>query len=314
MHERRLELVDPDAGRQELLVVVVARPPDRLGVGVLAGQQEAHVHSGPGALGHGPAELLVRHEVRAAQVQPLARRLEREPEEGPQRVVFGRRRAGDRDVADRRGRSRPAGRVAGREEVRAHEHLARGARPRLGERHLEAPRRRAGDTHHAVAPLLRVPGPARPLVADGGPAGEAHHAVHDDRPPVIAPVKARQHAEARRPVVGDPRAGALERPQPVAGRLDGSEGVEEEPDLDAPARPVHQGREEPLAHLSVLPDVGEKGHAAPRGADVGQHGGVEGVAVVEQLGRPAGMDRASPSRRRRPGGTAGAPRPAGPAP
>ena len=196
-------------------------------------------------------------------------------------------RAGHADVADRRAR-RPAPRLG----VPAD----RSASPtRISPGH-RAPRRsanadcrwrarRAGHAHHAVAPLLRRARVAQPLVAHGHAARVADLAVDDDGAAVVALVEARELAEAQRPEDARPC-----RPPPSAPRCP-------RPGARIPPRPSSSTRTSTPArarsvraantwslHLARLPDVGEPVDAALRGADVGQQGGEELVAVVQQPG------------------------------
>ena len=82
---------------------------------------------------------------------------------------------------------------------RIDQELARRADPQIGERCLQAPRQRSGHLEHDVAPVIFVLRVPQPYVRHRHAARKAHVAVDDDGPPVIAPVKAGQLAELRRP-------------------------------------------------------------------------------------------------------------------
>ena len=88
MHHRRLVLVDLHPRGQQLLEVGVAGEADRHGVGVLVGQEDAHVGARPRPIGDDLPGRCVRYEVRCRDVELPLRRDERLDEEQAQRMVL----------------------------------------------------------------------------------------------------------------------------------------------------------------------------------------------------------------------------------
>src|SRR5207253_10670528 len=144
---------------------------------------------------------------------------------------------------------------------------------------LDAADERPGDLRHAVAPFVRVPHVAGPLLGDRRPAGEGDAPVDDDGPPMVAPIDPNQMAKGQRPETLYPHAGLGELAPVLFLELERPEPIHQQPDLDAGPGALHERVHELPADLVRLEDVDAEIDRLAGPADRLEHRRIETVAV-----------------------------------
>ena len=215
VHHRGLVLVDLHPRLQQLLEVLVAGLPDRLGVRLLVGEQDADVHPLLRALDHRLADRLVGHEVRVGDVELLAR--------GGERLQVGTA-AWDGSRWTASWRARCAGRCSRRRGATGAGNSGKNAGPtRISPRVASATwaqlSTNADWTVAASGPVTctmlsrhcsSLPALPSHLSATAMPPVKATRAVDDDGAPVVALVEARELAQPRGAEDLDLPAGSLQ--------------------------------------------------------------------------------------------------------
>ncbi len=273
-------LVGPqaDAGvEQELVLGLASELYDPL-VDVGAGQQHVDFHAPAGGGGEGPARGFVRHEVGGGDAHPLLGQGQQGPHQGGHVAPTGLGRAphhlGHRGSGD----------GLDREPVDALvEQGATGLGPVLHERCPQPVDGWTADSEVGIAPLVRAPGVAPPLIGDADAPGEGHVLVADEDLPVAA-------------VIGIPEAGLVDRPEPLdlgpgghhavhqrPVHAERAEGVEDDPHPHAGGGPLGQELSHVATDRALPVDEGQEVDGGGGRPDGLEHGREDAVAVAQHV-------------------------------
>ena len=197
----------------------------------------------------------------------------------------GHRHRGDAESvrADGLRHERAGGRQRG-ELVGAAEHLRAALHPVVLKRRLQLGHERAFHAGLEVAPMVLVLRVTRPRVGKADAADKAEPAVNDAHPPVRAVVEPVGHPRERGMVVGEAAAGLLHHLHVGIIELGaGADAVEDHAHLQAGAGALAERVAELPAGAVGVKNVSLEVDRLFRLAQRSEHGGENGVAVLEQL-------------------------------